>query len=159
MIHLTKKNKWECLLYSFAMAANLDPGTLVKQVGHDGRKSIPGIGNKGFHIQEFIRFAVEHDITVTPVEFCPVNAYTNMQRVMAVEMASWSHYLLKQIKTKRGVITGFGLKSQGGHAMAFESGMVFDPDGGEPFEFTFDLPHSHNFVPQTAWIVEWKTYK
>lgn len=158
MEHLIKKNKWECLLYSFAMAMEISPKELVGLLGHNGGRDVPGIGTQGFHVQEFIRVAMgEGSHFITPVEFCPMNKYTGNQTLMAVDMGVWSWYLLDQIKAHRGVITGFGLKSKGGHAVAFEQGTIYDPDGGEPYEFTFDLPHSHEFVPQTAWIVQWKT--
>jgi hypothetical protein len=158
MIHLTKKNKWECLLYSFAMAMELSPSELVRLLGHDGGGIISGGERRGFHVQDFIQVAItEQSHTITPVEFCPVNKYTSGGTFVAVEMPLWSRFVLDQIKTQRGVITGLGLKSKCGHAVAFNEGLIYDPDNGDPYPFTYDIPYSHEFVPQTAWIVEWKT--
>jgi hypothetical protein len=158
MIHLIKKNKWECLLYSFAMAMEISPSELVRLLGHDGGGIISGGERRGFHVQEFIQVAItEQSQTITPVEFCPVSKYTSGMTLISVDMAIWSRFVLDQIKAHRGVITGLGLKSKGGHAVAFDKGTIYDPDGGEPFEFTFNISHSHEFVPQTAWIVQWKT--
>jgi hypothetical protein len=141
------------------MALDVFPEYLVKRLGHNGGKCIPGIGYRGFHMQEFIRVVTVLELaTVTPIEFCPVNRYADKQTMMAVDMAEWSRFMQYQIGEGQGVITGLGLKSKVGHAVAFSQGNIYDPDGGEPYPFTFDLPNSHNFVPQTAWVVrQWKT--
>lgn len=155
MIHLTKNNRWECLLYSFAMATGITPKQLVKLVGHDGGRSVPGIGHQGFHVQEFIRVCMREGMSVTPLEFCPTSMYTGRETLIAVDMCVWSRFLLGEIRGKTGVITGIGRETGVGHAVAFHKGDIYCPDGGgEKYEFTYDIPHSHQFIPQTAWIVQ-----
>ncbi len=56
MRHLIKKNPWECLLYSFAMALDTFPELLMSALGYTGGETMTKNSNlpRGFHVQDFV---------------------------------------------------------------------------------------------------------
>jgi len=148
---LIKKNKWECLLYSFAMALDLEPAELAFALGHDGSQIVNNLapeplGRIGFHVQEMIHVALATGKTVTPFEFIPVSVVAGgtYPIVHGDRKDAFNHL----INTERGVLT-----SQH-HAMAFERGLVTNPDDGETFLFLMRDCFERNFRPQCAWVVK-----
>lgn len=132
MKHLIKKNRWECLLYSFAMALNTTPELLVELIGHDGSKIIDPLakephGRAGFHIQELITVVLALGRNCTPLQVLPTSNVNGIECKLYDNVAKRAQLIAKLLHEEKGVIISRK------HALAFCLGEVFDPDGGIPF--------------------------
>lgn len=153
-----KKNKWGCLVTSFAMAFDTPVDDLIEAIGHDGSRIVfPWMTSpmclRGFHVQECIRVGLGLGFSVTPLEFIPMLSpfYQNkgnhkFEQVWIKDPAWWAD----QIKATRGVITGIGQSCP--HAVAYEKGTIYDPDG-EIYEYSLDNCEERQFFTQCLWIV------
>lgn len=132
MKHLIKKNRWECLLYSFAMALDTTPELLISLIGHDGSKVIdPSApephGRAGFHVQELITVVLALGRSCTPLQVLPASNVNGIEYKLYDNVARRAHLIAQLLHDEKGVIISRK------HAMAFCWGEVFDPDGGTPF--------------------------
>lgn len=141
MQHLIKKNRWECLLYSFAMALDTTPELLTKLVGHDGSLIVDSNapepkGRRGFHVHEFTPIVLALGRSCTPVQIVPVSNVNGKDIPLFDKVERRCELVAKMIHEEKGVLLS------GKHAMAFSKGVVFDPDGAEPFS----LPETPDFL-------------
>ncbi len=101
----------------------------------------------------------ETTLNVTPVDVSVVVAYRERDTGVTeyshvVDRDEWRKYFCDTIRTTRGVIVGYGLRSKFLHAMAYDHGTVYDPDGGPAFIYDHDrIVMSHSFIPSTAWVI------
>lgn len=154
MIKLKKPNPWSCAITSFAMATDLLIFDFIAGCGHDGSAfAFPELGDpsgrRGFHEQELIAVCINHGFTCTPFELWPVAAYGSGSKTLPLTLRL--DMFQKLIQENTGVITGNGLRM--GHAVAFERGMIYDPDGPQ-YPFSFDACESRGFYPGCLWLVK-----
>ena len=163
----TKPNRWSCVAVSFAMAINRSFDEFVEEVGHDGSEVIwpwlpEPMCRRGFHIQECIRVAMRHDFTVTPVELIPAIAPSSLPPTPSSEdtipypvlygptLNTNFCYFDQHVLYGRGVITGVGRQCL--HAVAFDHGTIYDPEG-----ITYSYSQEHclemGFITQCLWLV------
>lgn len=155
---LTKKNRWECLLYSMSMALDTSPEELVEVIGHDGSQILDSEapepqGRRGFHIQEFVPHILSLGKTMTPFELLPVNLYPNGRTYREPLNVERYQSFMDSLHRGRGVITGV-TEGQGGHAVAFHHHAVYDPDGPPPYAFNILTCAHRGFHPQCMWIIK-----
>lgn len=164
----TKPNRWSCVAVSFAMAINRSFDEFVEEVGHDGSEVIfpwlpEPMCRRGFHIQECIRVAVKHDFSVTPIELipaiapapspeCPIPSpdVRQIPVLYGPTLNTNFTYFEQHIRYERGVITGVGRQCL--HAVAFDAGTIFDPEG---ITYPYSQEHclEHGFITQCLWLV------
>lgn len=150
-----------CLPTSFAMALDIPVESLMSHY-HDWRQVIfPGLPEplcwRGVHIQEVIRTAYQYGYAITPHEMFPQIApprpgYDNH----VVVYDSNEQVFADMVLLSRGVVTGVqGTPLIGlvGHAVAYDHGFIYDPNG---YEYPYDLQacKSRQFYPQCAWRVD-----
>lgn len=153
---ILKTSPWSCILASFAMAMDVSPAILIRFIGHDGSEiAFPDrpepICRRGFHTQELIQLAWHMGYCVTPIELMPVIGETDGTRQKVIwELKPRFHIAESLVAKNRGVITGRGKSC--GHAVAFEHGTVFDPDG-YTFPFSRQQCQVSGFYPTCIWMV------
>jgi hypothetical protein len=116
---------------------------------------------RGYHVQQFIRYAVSRGFTVTPVELSPAVAppLLHQRGYQAVPIYqgphSWSLFI-EIIRASRGVLTG-NLALPGeiirGHAVAYEHGHVYDPRGRH-FDYSPKECEANDLYANCAWRVD-----
>lgn len=153
--HQKKMHPWGCALASFAMAYGISQKNLIRQVGHEGAeiwwpKLAEPMCRRGFHIQELIQVGILMGFSITPFELFPViQSGDGEQR--AVDDSRRDYIFEGLILQNSGVITGAGFKCQ--HSVAFERGVIFDPDGDQ-YEYSRRECESRDFYTQCVWSVE-----
>jgi len=162
----TKPNPWSCVGTAFAMVLDIPVSDLYGIVGHDGSEiAFPALpdpmARRGLHIQECIAACVKLGYAVTPIELFPVirptsaNGHEPHEEDIVVffgddEAANWRRFE-QTIVTSTGVLEGFGRRCL--HAVAYDRGMIFDPDGDE-YPYSQPACKSHGFHPRRAWRVD-----
>jgi hypothetical protein len=154
----TKPYRWSCILAAFAMALDVSIEDLITLLRHDGSEVFfPDLPEpacrRGFHVQEFIHVALCLNRSVTPYELVPAIAPTGYNRALhgrAIGSAHRKAFFEHLIDNRRGVITGRTLTTH--HAVAFEKGVIYDPDGWQ-FPFSFESCEKRGFFAQCVWIV------
>ena len=156
-----KYERWQCLSASFAMALGCSQEEIYKAVGHDGGEILwddlaePEC-RRSFHIQEMIRVACARGKAVTPIEVWPILASRDGRRVPIVfgdsEKPSNIDMIIEVIEGNTGVLEVL-TKSGRRHAVAFEDGRIYDPDGGDDYKATEQTLHGHGLMPLCAWVV------
>jgi hypothetical protein len=147
MIHSQIKiERWQCLPTAFAMALDTPVADILKEVGHDGGKiafrDLPEpMRRRGFHVQELIDVCLARGYAVTLIELFPamVNAVNAPVSVIYSNMQAGVRFT-KAIFSTRGVMEGRKARPGSeprGHALAYDHGKVYDPDGGE-FDFSLE---------------------
>jgi hypothetical protein len=147
-----KPTKWSCTPTAFAMAMDVLVTDLIDWIGHDGSEIISPSWpepqcRRGFHPQECIRWAIKQGLTVTPIEVFPSIRTDSIPFVINYG-DNWDEFD-NCIKSSRGVLTGQGRRC--GHAVAFENGQIYDPDG---YIYTWDECTQRGYYPQCAWIMK-----
>lgn len=160
-----------CLVTSFAMALELPAQELLDMLG-EGWKSLafPNLPIpycwRGVHIQELIQLALVHGYAVTPIELMPqvappqgINPVTREPYLDVLvfyngtEESNWDVFN-RTIMNCSGIITGeIGLgrlRLHRGHAVAFERGVIFDPDG-EAYMYSANQCETKHFYVNCAW--------
>ena len=144
-----KPERWMCLPTAFAMVVNKPIGRVLLDLGHDGSEIIstnpePSC-RRGFHIQEIIRLAIRYHYSMTPIEV----AY--QLEKWPKEIVDWD-YFNQTINKSQGIIEGQGPRC--GHAVAYDYGMILDPDG--PFyKYSNDECVRHGLICiQCAWRIQ-----
>lgn len=146
---------------AFAMALDLDAAEFMLLVGHDGGQiAFPGLPEpmcrRGFHVQECIAVALNLGISVTPIELFPViqstSAPSSSLRVLfgPSEATNWSRFTHLVHETK-GVLDGLGRRC--GHAVAYERGCIFDPDG-QQYPYSREECERRGFYTRCLWRVD-----
>lgn len=146
---------------AFAMALDVPVAELIDRIGHDGSEIVcpaeePG-GRRGFHSQECITVALSLGLAATQVELFPASLYRgDHKKVIAFPAGAknlagnWKR-LHEHVRASRGVIAG--RTSRHGHAVAYENGMLFDPDGTTYF-FTQEACEHRHFYCQCLWRLD-----
>ena len=150
---LLKPNGWTCLATSFAMALDVSYKELFARIGHDGSQILAQYCDpyqrRGHHIQECIEAALTLGYSVTPVELFPVLSSPIWGNHVVEFDCNWERFE-RHAHENRGVITGAGVSC--GHAVAFDRGHVYDPDGWV-YAFSKERCEQRRFYPQCLWIV------
>ena len=157
---ITKPNQWSCILAAFAMAMDVSVEELVSVIEHDGSEIVfPGLSEpmcrRGFHVQELIHAALWYDLSVTPYELVPAIQSTPLPDIRTPNWFAINDPRRKRnfeiiVERHQGVITGRGFRCN--HAVAFEKGQIFDPDG-RTYPFSFQQCESLGFYAQCVWLV------
>jgi hypothetical protein len=128
-----KPNRWSCSVTALAMTLQLPVDQIIDEIGHDGSQIIyPGLPEplcrRGFHSQELIDVAWQHDFSVTPFELFPsIRPASGDYDTLIVEFTdNWQRFI-SLIKSERGILEGAGFHCR--HAVHFRRGEIFDPDG------------------------------
>lgn len=131
------------------MCLDLTVEEMVKEIGHDGSEKVFNLPEpmcrRGHHIQECISVARRMWFSVTPVEFVPCSQSGSERFVLPVNPD------FELAINGRGVLTGRTLTC--GHAVAFEHGIIFDPDGYR-YKYEGEIHAKYGFYPQCAWVIE-----
>ena len=162
----TKPNPWSCVGSAFAMVLDIFTADFFGLVGHDGSQiafpMVPDpMARRGLHIQECIATCVKLGYAVTPVELFPVIRATPPHEEDIVvlfgddEAANW-HRFEETIKTSTGVLEGIGRRCL--HAVAYDRGTIFDPDGDQ-YVYSHPACKSRGFHPRRAWRVDHLSYQ
>jgi len=157
----TKPNPWSCIGTAFAMVLDIPVSDLYGIVGHDGSEiAFPALpdpmARRGLHIQECIHACLKLGYSVTPVELFPVigAALPHDRNVVVLfgddESANWRRFE-RVIETTTGVLDGVGRRCL--HAVAYDHGTVFDPDGCQ-YSYSRTACEARGFVTRCAWRVE-----
>ena len=157
----TKPNPWSCIGTAFAMALDIPVADFFGFVGHDGSdKAFPMLpdpmARRGLHIQECINASLKLGYAVTPVELFPVIRATppSAEEIVVFfggdESANWQRFE-QTIRGSTGVLEGKG--RQCFHAVAYDCGTIFDPDGDE-YPYSRAACESRTFHPRRAWRVD-----
>ncbi len=160
MILQTKPNPWSCIGTAFAMVLDISVADFFGLVGHNGSQiafpSLPDpIARRGLHIQECINTCLKLGYSVTPVELFPVIRATLLEENNIVvlfgddESANWQRFE-HTIQNSIGVLEGSGYQCL--HAVAYDHGTIFDPDGCE-YIYSRTACESRGFVARRAWRV------
>lgn len=157
MILIHKPYRWGCLITSFAMAFDTDVVSLERQIGHDGSEIVAPYLNeptkrRGFHIQELIRCGVDRGYSVTPYELFPVLGHPQWTKSIAAHRPDNWQSFKERLERTSGVITGGGAINA--HAVAYDRGVVFDPDGYQYEYSRHECEAVHSFFTQCLWIVD-----
>jgi hypothetical protein len=157
---LKKPNRWSCAVTAWAMALDVTVAELVEAIGHDGSEVVwydlsePRC-RRGFHSQELVNQAILLDRTATPIEAmpqiaCPEVSPNDWQPVNAFLPAYATDRFFEILAFGRGVVEG--ASGRNNHAMAFENGVIFDPDGKE-YAALPEAFQARNFSPYRAWSI------
>jgi hypothetical protein len=141
---LTKPNQWSCLATSFAMALGITTEQFYQFAGHDGSEKIwpelpEPLCRRGFHVSEAALVCLLLRHSATPLELFPVIAATPLAPYHGTEQyqvnyppkvtseENWRLFTF-YIDHGQGVIE---CRTRNGnwHAVAFERGVIYDPDG------------------------------
>jgi hypothetical protein len=156
---LKKPHPWSCILSAFAMALDKTNEEVSAAIGHDGSEIIfPDLPEpmcrRGFHHQELIHAALLYGYSVTPFELIPALQSTpqagSPPKVVTIDSAMRRHTFQILVGGFKGVLTGRGFKCH--HAVAFDHGAIFDPDG-DTYQFSFSECERRRFYAQCVWIV------
>lgn len=164
-----------CVLASFAMALDMSTRDLQRAIdsecegaGDYQLEVFPGLREpycwRGYHVQQFIRYAVSRGLAVTPIELFPAVAAplcgdTRVAHPIYVTpdatRTSWEMFQ-QTILTSSGILTGFFSHQHSvirGHAVAYEKGIIFDPRGAE-FNYSKESCEARHFYANCAWRID-----
>ena len=154
---LRKPERWMCLPASFAMALDLPPSAIFSEIGHDGSQIIwPDLPEptcrRGFHPQELIHLCLNHGHAATRVELCPIlrSSPDGSDYIIAYPDDNWVRFA-RVIQQSRGVIEGVGRHC--GHAVAYQQGRIFDPDGHE-YDYSREACEQRGFFTRHLWRID-----
>ena len=175
MIFQHSPERGVCIATAFAMALNTPVEDLLERLGDRWKTfAFPNLPVpycwRGIHIQELILLALEDGYAVTPVEVLPqtqspqvLNPGTQkpFQGVVvfhgATEQTNWdifNHTVMNCTGVLTGMLTPALSKSyQRGHAVAFDKGVIFDPDD-EAYMYSKRQCEVHNFYANCAWRID-----
>jgi len=159
-----KPHKWSCLATSFAMAMEIPTSLFEQTAGHDGSDIIfPGLPDpycrRGFHTSEATYVAMLLGFSATSIDLFPriaptkgsypeVSAYYG---TLANEDQNWAIFQ-GIIHNKRGVLE-IRTRSGAGHAVAFEQGHIYDPDGAA-FPYSREACETRGLYTLRLWRIE-----
>jgi len=154
---LRKPERWMCLPASFAMVLDLSLGDIFAEIGHDGSAIkfplLPEpVCRRGFHPQELIDVCLAHSCAATRIELAPCLMPTpgNSGWPVLPDGVDWRRFQ-RTIDLTRGVIEGVGRRC--GHAVAYEFGRIFDPDGRE-YDYSREACERRSFYTQHLWRID-----
>lgn len=151
-----KPLRWLCAPTAFAMAVDIDVADFLQRIGHDGSEMwFPTEPEpqcrRGIHVQECISVCDQLGFAVTPIELFPcVLSPKGINPSIEFPEGNWDRFT-KQICGSTGVISGIGRNC--GHAVAYDYGRIYDPDGNE-YDYTRDECERRHFYTQCLWRVD-----
>jgi hypothetical protein len=155
---LRKPERWMCLPTSFAMVLDLPLSAIFDEIGHDGSPitwpDLPEpLRRRGFHPQELVHVCLSHGHAATLVELYPVLRTTpdGSDYIIAYPDDNWARFT-RIIGHSRGVIEGVNHR-RCGHAVAYEYGRIFDPEGCE-YDYSPAACQQCDFFPQNLWRID-----
>jgi hypothetical protein len=167
MILQTMPEQGLCLPTSFAMVLDLPVKDLLKQLSNWHQTVFPGLPEplcwRGVHIQECIRIAQDMGYAVTPREMYPQvapprpnDAEGKPYEPYPIAFGDNARLFADVILLSQGVITGVRaapFKGVIGHAVAYDHGYIYDPNG---YEYAYEEAacEEHNFFTQCAWRMD-----
>lgn len=129
MRHLIMSNH-QCLLYSAAMALDVDVEDITDILGHDGLAVINPDAKgsarlQGIHIQEIQSYAFRLGRHFYPIEVVPVSI--GRDPLFTICGIDYATRFLEMTRGQRGILIG---ESNGAHhAVAFLDDTIYDPCG------------------------------
>jgi len=155
----TKPERWQCLVTSFAMALDMLVADVIHEIGHDGGQVLwpdmpEPMCRRGFHPQELIDVCRAHGYAVTCIELFPGSIPQIGQsefRWLTREQA-WPRFT-RVVQNTTGVIEGTTLPNRKGHAVAYDHGHVFDPQG-QDFLYSPAALRRRAFFPRHLWCLD-----
>ena len=155
----TKPERWQCLVTSFAMALDMLVADVMREIGHDGGQVLwPALPEplcrRGFHPQELIDVCRAHGYAVTRIELFPglMPKAGGPEFRWLTEEQAWPRFI-QAIQNSRGVIGGVTLYHGNGHAVAYDHGHVFDPEGVD-FPYSRAACERRAFITQHLWYLD-----
>lgn len=131
-----KPNRWSCAITSWAMALDIEVGDAINFIGHDGGDVIfPELAEprcrRGFHSQELVELAMQAGVYPTPFQVLPSisSECGEFSYTMYPYTTPRFEILYDLVESTRGVLEGKCATCH--HAVAYDHGKVFDPDGRE----------------------------
>jgi hypothetical protein len=154
---LRKPERWMCLPASFAIVLDLPLSDIFREIGHDGSQIMwPDLleptCRRAFHPQELIHVCLSHGHAATRIELFPVLCPTpnGGKHIIDYPDDNWVRFT-RVIDLSRGVIEGVGQRC--GHAVAYEYGHIFDPDGHE-YDYSREACEQRGFYTQHLWRID-----
>jgi hypothetical protein len=141
------------------MALDIPTREFFSLVGHDGSKIIDPqlpdpMARAGIHFQEAIDVAWSLGFAPTPFELFPTAITVPGQEPRVITFpgakGNWGRFV-RHLKEGRGVIECQGRRC--GHAVAFENGRIFDPDGSE-FDYSREACELRGLMTVRLWRME-----
>ncbi len=139
------------------MALDMPVADVIGEIGHDGSEIIrPGLPEptcrRGFHPQELIHLCLNHGCAATRVELYPVlrSLPGSDEHLVVYADDNWVRFT-RAIQQSRGVIEGVGRRC--GHAVAYERGRIFDPDGCQ-YDYSREACQQRGFFTQHLWHID-----
>lgn len=163
-----------CIVAAFAMVFDEPADQLLTELG-DKWKTLAFEGLpvpycwRGVHTQELILLALKRRLAVTPIELFPQVAPPQFTQPSSnrsynevvvfhgeTEDANWAIFnnvILNQRGVVKGLLAPRHIPFRRGHAVAFENGVIFDPDG-EAYQYSVAACEQHNFYPHCAYRID-----
>lgn len=156
---IKKPFAWGCMVTSFAMALGVTVEHMTQLIGHDGSaEAFPELREpqcrRAFHVQECILAALDLGFSCTPIELFPVlSTKSGLTKpvIYGTELQNWKQFR-HLINTTRGVLEGEGRLC--GHAVAYDMGRIFDPDGRE-YDYSREDCEARGFITRRLWRVDY----
>jgi hypothetical protein len=153
----TKPERWMCLPASFAMALDIPLADVLHDVGHDGSQIVwpqlpEPMCRRGFHPQELIDVCLARGYAATRIELAPaMTTVTGGPELhLFPDERAWTRFI-QAIQNSLGVIEGVGFRS--GHAVAYDHGHIFDPDGVD-YAYAREACEQRGLFTQHLWRID-----
>ena len=145
---LQSTKKPQCLLYSFAMALNIDAADVIGRIGHTGLELVymeqEGIKRcRSMHIQELIDVSIEYGKAPVCIERNPIIGPSITEAIEPFENNEKRFY--DSLRDQVAVLGSYS--GPVAHAVAWDGENVFDPRG-----YVYKLG-DRDFEPTIAWIL------
>ena len=154
---LLKPRHWLCLPTAFAMVLDRSLDDLFLRLGHDGGEIIwptlpEPLCRRGFHVQELINVCLSLGYAATRIELMPCATPDEFEHVREVlpEDIAWARFTAA-VRNSCGVMEGQGFRC--GHAVAYDHGHIFDPDGGE-YAYSREACEQRHFFTRHLWRID-----
>lgn len=140
------------------MALNTSLDHFFQLVGHDGSEVIfDGLSSphnsRGIHLQEAIDVALLLGFSCTPIELMPASFTVpdGPTRQLLFPGGNWPRFA-RYLRGNSGVAE-CTTRSGRGHAVAFEAGVIHDPDHLTPFTWSREEMEARGYFTQRLWLV------
>ncbi len=140
------------------MTLDIPVETAIRWVGHDGSDVVfPDLEEpmcrRGFHAQELIELAMMGGFWSTPYQLFPSTKSEGGCHLYPLYPSQADERCRKfgsVIQTTVGVLEGIGTSCR--HAVAYDHGRIFDPDGRE-YDYTLKNCEAQGFYGKQLWIL------
>ena len=129
MLIQRQPNRWSCLPTAFAIAVEMPVAKIIEMLGHDGSRHVfPGAKRpeQSFHIMELSLLALRLGYSMTPIFETQVTKNRETGETFT-HLLNLDSLIRGDLRDYRGIITG--IFPGGPHAVAYESGIIYDPNG------------------------------